>query len=328
MSDMNRRTFITLFGSAAAAWPLAARAQQPAMPVIGFLRVTSAYDSTHLVAAFQQGLKQTGLVDGQNVAMEYRWAEGQEDRLPELAADLVRRRVAIIVGHSTAAQAAKAASSTTPIIFVVGNDPVRTGLVANLNRPGGNVTGVTFTTVDVTSKRLGQLHELVPGAELIGVLINSNLPEHDVELRDAEAAAKSLGRRILGVKAGRPSDFHPAFATMVQAGVGALLVGGGAFFTSQRHRLVVLSARHAIPSSYSEREYAVAGGLMSYGPSQADAYRRAGVYAARILKGEKAGDLPVEQPTKFELVINLGTAMTLGITVPNAMQLIADEVIE
>jgi putative tryptophan/tyrosine transport system substrate-binding protein len=240
----------------------------------------------------------------------------------------VRRRVAVIVGHSTAARAAKAASSTTPIIFVVGTDPVRTGLVANLNRPGGNVTGVTFTQVDVTAKRLGQLHELVPAAQLIGVLVDSTLPEHDVELRDAEAAAKSIGLRVIGVKAGRPSDFNPAFATLVQAGVGALLVGGGAFFTSQRHRLAVLSARHVIPSSYSEREFAVAGGLMSYGPSQADAYRRAGVYAGRILKGEKAGDLPVEQPTKFELVINLGTATMLGITVPNAMQLLADEVIE
>src|SRR5262249_43246151 len=264
---VRRRDFITLLGGAAAMWPLATRAQQPAMPVIGFLRVTSAYDSTHLVAAFQQGLKQTGLVDGQNVAMEYRWAEGQEDRLPELAADLVRRRVAVIVGHSTPAQAAKTASSTTPIIFVVGNDPVRTGLVANLNRPGGNVTGVTFTTVDVTAKRFGQLHELVPGAPLIGVLVNSTLPEHDVELRDAEGAAKSLGLRVIGVKAGRPSDFYPAFATLVQAGLGALLVGGGAFFTSQRHRLAVLSARPAIPSSFSEREYAVAGGLLSYGPS-------------------------------------------------------------
>jgi ABC-type uncharacterized transport system substrate-binding protein len=326
----SRREFISLLGGAAAAWPLAARAQQPAgnLPVVGFLRVTSASDSTHLVAAFQQGLKQTGFVDGQNVAMEYRWADGQEDRLPELAADLVRRRVAVMVGHSTAAQAAKAASSTTPIIFVVGNDPVRTGLVANLNRPGGNVTGVTFTTVDVTAKRLGQLHELVPGAELIGVLVNSNLPEHDVELRAAEAAAKSIGRRVLVVKAARPGDFNAAFATMVQAGVGALLVGGGAFFTSQRHRLAVLSARHAIPSSYPLREYAVAGGLMSYGPSQADAYRRAGVYAGRTLKGEKVGDLPVEQPTKFELVINLGTATAFGITVPNSMQLIADEVIE
>src|SRR5262245_52152914 len=281
-----RREFITLLGGGAAAWPLSVRAQQSTIPVIGFLRVTSAYDSTHLVAAFQQGLKQAGLIDGQNVAMEYRWAEGQEDRLPELAADLVRRRVAIIVGHSTAARAAKAASSTTPIVFAAASDPVRTGLVANLNRPGGNVTGVTFTTVDVTAKRLGQLHELVPGAQLIGVLVDSTLPEHDVELRDTEAAAKSLGLRVIGVKAGRPSDFYPAFATFGQAGVGALLAGGGPFFTSQRHRLAMLCARHAIPSSFSEREYAVAGGLMSYGPSQADAYRRAGVYAGRILKGE------------------------------------------
>jgi ABC-type uncharacterized transport system substrate-binding protein len=323
-----RREFITLLGGAAAAWPLAARAQQPALPTVGFLRVTSAIDSRHLVAAFQQGLKQAGFIEGQNVAIEYRWGEGQEDRLDELAADLVRRRVALIVGHSTAASAAKAASSATPILFVVGNDPVRTGLVANLNRPGGNITGVTFATVDVTAKRLGQLHELVPSAELIGVWLNTNLPENDVEERDAQTASKTIGRRVLVVKVVRPSDFPAAFATMVQAGVGALLVGGGAFFTSQRHRLVVLSARHVIPTIYPEREYAVAGGLMSYGPSQADAYRRAGIYAGRILKGEKPGELPVDQATKFELIINLGTATAFGITVPNAMQLLADEVIE
>jgi putative tryptophan/tyrosine transport system substrate-binding protein len=324
---LKRREFITLLGGAAA-WPLAARGQQPAMPTVGFLRVTSAADSAHLVTALWQGLRQAGFIEGQNVAIEYRWGDGQEDRLPELAADLVRRRVAVIVGHSTAVLAAKEASSTTPIIFVVGNDPVRTGLVTNLNRPGGNITGVTFTTVDVTAKRLGQLHELVPSAELIGVLLNANLPEHEVEERDAEAAAKTIGRRVMVVKAARPSEFYTAFATILQAGAGALLVGGGAFFTSQRHRLVVLSARHAIPTSYSEREYAVAGGLMSYGPSQADAYRRAGIYAGRILKGEKPGDLPVDQPTKFELIINLGTATALGISVPNAMQLLADEVIE
>jgi putative ABC transport system substrate-binding protein len=211
---------------------------------------------------------------------------------------------------------------------VVGNDPVRTGLVANLNRPGGNVTGVTFTTVDVFAKRLGQLHELVPGAELIGVLVDPNLPEYDVYVRDAEAAAITISRRALVVKATSPGEINAAFATLVQAGVGALLAAGSAFFTSQRHRLVVLSARHAIPTSYPEREFAVAGGLMSYGPSQTDAYRRAGVDAGRILKGEMAGDLPVEQPTKFELVINLGTATTLGIAVPNSMQLLADEVIE
>jgi ABC-type uncharacterized transport system substrate-binding protein len=236
----------------------------------------------------------------------------------------IRADVARVTPGSTAATlAAKAATATIPTVFIIGADPVKIGLPASIGR------AATFT-VDVTSTRLGQLHELVPGAKLIGVLVNSNLPEHDVELRDAEAAAKSIGLRVLSVKAGRPSDydFHSAFATLVQAGVGALHVGGGGFFTAQRHRLVVLSARHAIPSSYSEREYAVAGGLMSYGPSQADAYRRAGVYAGRILKGEKAGDLPIEQPTKFELVINLGTATALGITVPNAMQLIADEVIE
>jgi ABC-type uncharacterized transport system substrate-binding protein len=325
---MRRREFISLFGGAAV-WPLAALAQQRGMPVIGFLRVTSPGDSNHLVAAFQRGLRETGFIEGQNVAIEYRFAEGQDDRLSALAADLVRRQVAVIVGAgSTAALAAKSASSRTPIIFVVGNDPVRTGLVANLNRPGGNVTGVTFTTVDVFAKRLGQLHDLVPGAELIGVLVDPNLPEYDVYMRDAEAAAMTIGRRTLVVKATSPGEINAAFATLVQAGVGALLVGGSAFFTSQRHRLVVLSVRHAIPTSYPEREFAVAGGLMSYGPSQTDAYRRAGVYAGRILKGEMAGDLPAEQPTKFELVINLGTATALGIAVPNAMQLLADEVIE
>jgi len=324
---VRRREFIALLGGASA-WPLAARAQQPAMPVVGFLRVTSASDSTHLVTAFQQGLKQTGFVEGQNVTIEYRWADGQNDRLPGLAADLVRRQAAVIVGHSIAVQAAKAASTTTPTIFVVGSDPVRTGLVASLNRPGGNVTGVTFTTVEVTAKRLGQLHELVPKAELIGLLLDPNTPEVEVEVRDAEVAARSIDRRVLVVKAASPSELSAAFATIVQAGVGALLVGSGPFFTSQRQRLAVLSARHAIPSSYAEREFVLAGGLMSYGPSQKEAYRRAGVYAGRILKGEKAGDLPVEQSAKFELVINLGTASALGIAVPNTMQLLADEVIE
>ena len=313
---MKRREFITLLGGAAA-WPFAARAQQRGMPVIGFLRVTSPGNSNHLVAAFQRGLRETGFIEGQNVAIEYRFAEGQDDRLSALAADLVRRQVAVIVGAgSTAALAAKSASSRTPIIFVVGNDPVRTGLVANLNRPGGNVTGVTFTTVDVFAKRLGQLHDLVPGAELIGVLVDPNLPEYDVYVRDAEAAPMTIGRRALVVKATSSGEINAAFATLVQAGVGALLVGGSAFVTSQRHRLVVLSARHAIPTSYPEREFAVAGGLMSYGPSQTDAYRQAGIYTGRILKGEKPADLPVLRPTKFELVINLRTAKALGIDVP------------
>jgi putative tryptophan/tyrosine transport system substrate-binding protein len=301
------------------------------MPVVGFLRVTSPADSTHLVAAFRQGLREAGFVEGQNVVIEYRWAEGQYDRLPALAVDLVQRKVAVIAATSApAALTAKAATSTVPIVFIIGADPVRTGLVASLNRPGGNVTGVTFTTVDLTSKRLGQLHELVPKAELIGVLLEPSQIESVFaqQLQDAEAAAATIGRRVLAVKAASAGEFNAAFSTIVQAGVGALLVGGGPFFTSQRQRLALLSARHAIPTSYAEREFAVAGGLMSYGPSQADAYRRAGVYAARILKGEKAGDLPVDQATKFELVINLGTAATLGIAVPTALQLLADEVIE
>ena len=322
---------MTLIGSAAV-WPLTAQAQQPAMPVVGFLRVTSPANSTHLVAAFRQGLREAGFVEGQNVVIEYRWAEGQYDRLPALAVDLVQRKVAVIAATSVpAALTAKAATSTVPIVFIIGADPVRTGLVASLNRPGGNVTGVTFTTVDLTSKRLGQLHELVPKAELIGVLLDPNQMEGGMfaqQLQDAEAAAATIGRRVLAVKAASAGEFNAAFSTIVQAGVGALLVGGGPFFTSQRQRLALLSARHAIPTSYAEREFAVAGGLMSYGPSQADAYRRAGVYAARILKGEKAGDLPVDQATKFELVINLGTAATLGIAVPTALQLLADEVIE
>ena len=327
MFGIRRREFISLLGGAAA-WPIEGRAQQPTMPVVGFLRVTSSANSMHLVGAFRLGLKEAGFVEGQNVAVEYRWADGQNDRLPGLAADLVARQAAVIVGHSAAAQAARAASSTTPVVFVVGVDPVRTGLVANLNRPGGNVTGVTFTTVDVISKRLSQLHELAPKAELIGVLLDPNTMEVGVQLREAEAAAATIGRGLLGVKAASPGEFNAAFASIVQAGVGALLVGGGPFFTSQRQRLALLSARHAIPTSYTEREFALAGGLMSYGPSQADAYRRAGSYAARILKGERAGELPVDQAAKFELVINLGTAATLGIAVPTALQLLADEVIE
>ena len=246
------------------------------------------------MTAFRQGLKEAGFVEGQNVAIEYRWADGQNDRLPALTADLIRRQAAVIVGHSIAVQAAKAATSTTPIIFVVGSDPVRTGLVANLNRPGGNVTGITFTTIDVSAKRLGQLHDVVPKAELIGVLQDPNLPESDLEQRDVEAAAKIIGLRLLVVKAANPSEFSPAFEKLVQAGVGALLVGSGPFFTSQRQRLAVLTARHAIPSSFAEREFAVAGGLLSYGPSQTDAYRRGRYLCRPILKGEKPGDLPVD----------------------------------
>jgi putative ABC transport system substrate-binding protein len=258
---MQRRKFISLLGGAAVAWPLAARGQQPPMPVIGFLRITSQADAMNLVTAFREGLKDAGFTEGQNVAVEYRWAEGQADRLPGMAAELIGRPVAVIVGHSSAAKAAKAATTTTPIIFVVGDDPVRTGLVGSLNRPGGNVTGVSFTTVDVTSKRLGLLHELVSQAAVIAALLDPNLLEIDVETRVVEATGGAIGRRILLLKAATVSEFDVAFATMVQAGVGALHVGSGPFFTSQRQRLAVLSARHAIPSSYPDREFVAAGGL-------------------------------------------------------------------
>ena len=298
------------------------------MPVVGFVRVTSAADATNLVTAFRQGLKEAGFVEGQNVAVEYRWADGHIGRLPELAADLIRRQVAVIVSHGQVVQIAKAATTTTPIVFVTGDDPVRIGLVANLNRPGGNVTGVTFIATDVTAKRLGLLHELVPQAAVIAVLLDPNLPDADLELRSVEAASRTIGVRVLVVKAATAPELDTAFATIIQAGADALHVGSGPLFASQRQRLAVLSARHGLPSSYSEREYVAAGGLLSYGTSQADAYRRAGIYVARILRGEKPGDMPVEQPTKFELVINLGTAKTLRLTIPNSMQLLADEVIE
>ena len=236
--------------------------------------------------------------------------------------------MAVIVGHGQVVQIAKAATTTTPIVFVVGDDPVRIGLVANLNRPGGNVTGVTFIATDVTAKRLGLLHELVSQAAVIAVLLDPNLPDADLELRSVEAASRTIGVRVLVVKAATAPELDTAFATIIQAGAGALHVGSGPFFTSQRQRLAVLSARHGLPSSYPEHEYVATGGLLSYGTSQADAYRRAGIYVARILRGEKPGDMPVEQPTKFELVINLGTAKTLGLRIPNSMQLLADEVIE
>ncbi|MBW8902679.1 MAG: ABC transporter substrate-binding protein [Bradyrhizobium sp.] len=324
---MRRRDFLGLVGGAAT-WPASALAQQSAMPVIGFLRATSAADAANLVTAFRQGLTGAGFVEGQNIAIEYRFADGQLDRFPGLVADLIRRQAAVIVGHGQPALIAKAATTTTPIVFVVGDDPVRVGLVANLNRPGGNVTGVTFIATDATTKRLGLLHELVPQAAVIAVLLDPNLPDTDGELRSVEAAGKALGRRVLVVKAAAAHELDAAFATIAQASAGALHVGSGPLFTSQRQRLVVLSARHGLPSSYPDREYVAAGGLLSYGSNQADAYRRAGIYVARILRGEKPSDLPVEQPTRFELVINLGTAKTLRLTVPNSMQLLADEVID
>jgi putative ABC transport system substrate-binding protein len=328
-NHLKRREFITLLGGAAGAWPLAARAQQPAMPVIGFLRSTPAAGFEYLVNAFRQGLNEAGFVEGKNVAIEYRWADNQEDRLPELAADLVRRQVAAIVGAGTpAAQASKAATRTTPVVFLSGADPVRIGLVLRLNRPGGNITGVVFTVVALAAKLLGMLTELVPTASVIAVLRDPNGPDVEGESRDLEEAGRAIGRQILMVNAANEREFHAAFAKVVQAGAGGLLIGASPFFLSQRRQLVALAGRHALPTIYNQREYPEVGGLISYGPSQSDAFRRAGIYVGRILKGEKPGDLPVELATKFELVINLGTAKALGFDIPPLLLARADEVFE
>ena len=325
---MKRREFITLLGGAAAAWPLAARAQQPAMPVIGFLRSTPATGFAYIVDHFRQGLNDAGFVEGKNVAIEYRWADNQQDRLPGLAADLMRRQVAAIVGAGVpAARAGKAATATTPIVFVIGADPVRVGLVASINRPGGNITGVVFS-VELVAKLLGMLHELVPKASIIAVLRDPNRPDVESQSRDLEEAARAIGRQILMVNAANEREFHAAFAKVVQAGAGGLLIPGSVFFFSQRRLLVALAARHALPTVYNLREYAEVGGLVSYGQSQSDAYRRAGVYVGRILKGAKPADLPVLQSTKFELVINLSTATALSLEIPDKLLALADEVIE
>jgi ABC-type uncharacterized transport system substrate-binding protein len=325
---LKRREFITLLGGAAAAWPLAARAQQPAMPVVGFLRSTPATGFAYTVDPFRQGLNDAGFVEGKNVAIEYRWADNQRDRLPGLAADLMRRQVAAIVGGGVpAAQAGKAATTTTPIVFVIGADPVRVGLVASINRPGGNITGVVFSIVP-WAKLLGMLHELVPKASIIAVLRDPNGTDVESQSRDLEEAARAIGRQILMVNAANEREFHAAFAKVVQAGAGGLLITATVFFFSQRRQLAALATRHALPTVYSLREYAEVGGLISYGPSQSDAYRRAGVYVGRILKGEKPGDLPVELGTKFDLVINLATAKALGLEIPDRLLALADEVIE
>jgi putative tryptophan/tyrosine transport system substrate-binding protein len=325
---MKRRAFITLLGGAAVSWPLAARAQQ-AMPVIGFLRSTPATGFAYIVDPFRQGLNDAGFVEGKNVAIEYRWADNQQDRLPGLAADLLRRQVAAIVGAGVpAAQAGKAATATTPTVFVIGADPVRVGLVASINRPGGNITGVVFSVVPLAAKLLGMLDELVPKASIIAVLRDPNGPDVESQSRDLEEAGRAIGRQILMVNAANESELHAAFAKVMQAGAGGLLISSTVFFISQRRQLVALAARHALPTVYNQREYAEVGGLISYGPSQSDAYRRAGVYVSRILKGEKPGDLPVDFGTKFDLVINLATAKALGIEIPPKLLALADEVIE
>ena len=329
MSHLRRREFVGLLGSAAA-WPVVARAQQAPMPVIGYLNSGSPGPTANQVAAFRQGLSEIGLVEGQNVAIDYRWAEDQYDRLPSLAEDLVGRGVNAIVavGSPLPARAAKAATATIPIVFVYGGDPVNDGLVASFNRPGGNVTGVTFITAALAPKRLELLRELVPGTDLIGVLANPTSPLAEVQWKDLHAAAGLIGQRLLLVNASRTADFEAAFTSLVQQRAGALLVTTDQLFFAGRAQLAALAARHNIPWTGTVREYALAGGVLSYGPRFADTHRQAGAYAGRVLKGEKPSDLPVQMPTKFEFIINLKTAKTLGITVPPSVLARADEVIE
>jgi putative ABC transport system substrate-binding protein len=328
IAAMKRREFITLLGGAAAAWPLAARAQQPAMPVIGFLHHTSLDLAGSLRAAFAQGLKEAGFIEGQNVRIEYRWAENHFERLPELAADLVRREVAVIFTTTPSLLHAKAAAATTPIVFMSVDDPVRLGVVGSFNRPGGNATGIYALAAALEGKRAELLHELVPKAATIALLVDPNHPSAEVQSREMREAVHSLGLNLLILRAGTVGDIDAAFAQLVRERVGALAVSASGFFFFLRAQLLALAARHGIPVIYPWRDAVADGGLVSYGPSITDGYRQAGIYAGRILKGEKAADLPVQQSVKIELVINLKTAQALGLTFPITLLGRADEVIE
>jgi len=325
---MKRRDFITLVGSAAAAWPLPARAQQPAMPVIGFLHIASSGAYVHVVAAFRRGLMENDLVEGRNITVEYRWGESQLDRMPSLLADLLDHQPSVIVASLQGAQAAKSAGVTIPVVFSTSDDPVKEGFVTTLNQPGGNMTGAYLFTAELEGKRLGVLHDLVPKARIIAVLINANHPVADAQLREVQSAATHLGVQLVVLHANSDHDFEAAFATLIEQKAEALLVCASPFFNSTRDQLVALAARHNLPAAFELREYATAGGLLSYGNSITDVYRQLGVYVGRILNGAKPADLPVIRPTKFELVINLKTAKVLGLTVPPNLLIAADEVIE
>ncbi len=328
---MRRREFIILLGGAAATWPITARAQQPPMPVIGFVNVASPQSYTKQLAAFLKGLSETGYVDGHNVAIEYRWAEGQNDRLPAMVADLLHRQVVVIAATSTpAALAAKAATTTVPIVFETGGDPIRLGLVTSLNRPGGNVTGVTQTNVEVAPKRLQLLHELVPTASSIALLVNPTNPAlAEPTTKDLKAAARTLGLELHVLNASTERDFDAVFAKLIQLRAGGLVIGPDPFFITRTEQLASLTVRHVVPAVFEGREFVAAGGLTSYGGRVTDAYHLAGIYTGRILKGDKPADLPVQQATtKVELVINLKTAKTIGINIPNTLIGRADEVIE
>ena len=325
---MRRREFITLLGGAAVSWPLGSHAQQPVIPVVGFLSGRSPAESVGVVAAFRKGLLETGYAEPDNVIIDFRWGEGQYDRLAELAAELIHRPVGVIAALGGSAAAAKAATTTIPIVFGTGLDPVETGLVASLNRPGGNVTGATFLSAALGAKRLGLLRELAPGAEVIALLVDPDKSVGQVQIRDVQEAARALGQSLVVLDGGSDEKIGAAFAALAPQRVGALLVGGDPFFDTRRERLVALAAQHRVPAIYHFREYVLAGGLMSYGTSITDMYRLVGLYVGRILKGEKPANLPVMQVTKFEFVINLKTAKALGVKISDNLLSLADEVIE